>query len=242
MLVCLGWKFFKLKRMNIQEGGRDVLSTNTSDRKMIESRCGIRCTECEYKEQMGCKGCVAIEKPFWAEACPVKSCCEERALEHCGMCAEFPCEVLKQFAYDAEQGDNGERLVQCRCWRVESDNRRDWIDRYLRSFPAVARDYKEEWGWLRYQVGEKMFAALCKDAKGEHDIITLKLEVLDGDFLRQQYEDIIPGHYMNKQHWNSIYLDGNVPEELIKELIEKSYKLVWNGLSKKKQKELLSEG
>lgn len=83
-----------------------------------------------------------------------------------------------------------------------------------------------------------MFAAVCKDAAGTRDIITLKLEPSDGDFLRNQYEDIIPGHYMNKVHWNSIYLDGKVPIDIIKESIDKSYHLVLAGLTKKKQKEI----
>ena len=44
---------------------------------------------------------------------------------------------------------------------------------------------------------------------------------------------------MNKVHWNSIYLDGNVPDDLMKELVEKSYNLVLSGLSKKKQNEII---
>ncbi|HNX65184.1 MAG TPA: DUF3795 domain-containing protein [Oscillospiraceae bacterium] len=83
---------------------------------MIESRCGILCGECEYRESMGCKGCVNIEKPFWGDACPVKSCCEGKGLENCGMCEVFPCELLNSFAYDKEQGDDGKRILQCRKW------------------------------------------------------------------------------------------------------------------------------
>lgn len=45
---------------------------------MIESRCGLLCGKCGYKEQMNCRGCIQIEKPFWGESCPVKSCCETR--------------------------------------------------------------------------------------------------------------------------------------------------------------------
>ncbi|GFI04920.1 hypothetical protein AALA79_00835 [Lachnospiraceae bacterium 64-25] len=37
---------------------------------MIESRCGILCSECFYREQVGCKGCVNVQKPFWGESCP----------------------------------------------------------------------------------------------------------------------------------------------------------------------------
>ena len=51
---------------------------------MIESRCGILCGECSYQGQTGCKGCVNIEKPFWGERCPVKSCAETKGHEHCG--------------------------------------------------------------------------------------------------------------------------------------------------------------
>jgi len=32
---------------------------------MIESRCGILCGQCQYREQMGCAGCVNIQKPFY---------------------------------------------------------------------------------------------------------------------------------------------------------------------------------
>ncbi len=87
---------------------------------MIESRCGILCSQCEFKEKMGCKGCTEIEKPFWGESCPVKRSCEEKKLAHCGECGAFPCEVLKAFAYDPQQGDNGLRIEQCRKWREEA--------------------------------------------------------------------------------------------------------------------------
>lgn len=84
---------------------------------MTESRCGLLCSECAYREQMNCRGCVYIQKPFWGESCPVKSCSEAKGHEHCGHCKEFPCELLKGFAFDKEQGDDGRRIEQCRCWR-----------------------------------------------------------------------------------------------------------------------------
>lgn len=87
---------------------------------MIESRCGTICSECEYKEKMNCKGCIAISKPFWGEKCLVKSCCEEKNLEFCGQCIEFPCSLLKEFAYDKEQGDNGLRIENCKKWIKEN--------------------------------------------------------------------------------------------------------------------------
>lgn len=86
---------------------------------MIESRCGILCSKCQFKEKMGCKGCTEIEKPFWGESCPVKSCCEGNSYANCGACSDFVCEQLHSFAYDPQQGDNGLRIEQCRKWREE---------------------------------------------------------------------------------------------------------------------------
>ena len=57
---------------------------------MVESRCGILCGECEYRDKMNCESCVHIDKPFWGDSCPVKSCCEGKGLEHCGNAVTFP--------------------------------------------------------------------------------------------------------------------------------------------------------
>lgn len=84
---------------------------------MIESRCGILCNECGFREQTGCKGCAQMDKPFWGDACPVKSCCETKSHEHCGECENFSCPLLDSFAYDKEQGDCGKRIEQCKRWR-----------------------------------------------------------------------------------------------------------------------------
>lgn len=110
-----------------------------------------------------------------------------------------------------------------------------WLEEYLLAHQGAVSDFKVEWQWLRFQVGEKLFAAICEKAVDGRDILTLKLEPNEGEFLRQQYSDIIPGYYMNKEHWNSIFLDGEIPEALLKELIDKSYQLVFSSLTKKKR-------
>lgn len=114
-----------------------------------------------------------------------------------------------------------------------------WIDEYLFCKAGVTKDIQKAWNWIRYQIGGRMFAAICLDENDKPYYITLKLELYEGDFLRQQYEDIIPGYYMNKIHWNSIRPDGEVPDDLLKDLLDKSYKLVLLSFSKKKQKEIL---
>ncbi|MCI8778578.1 MAG: DUF3795 domain-containing protein [Bacilli bacterium] len=81
-----------------------------------ESRCGISCSECHFLSDKVCEGCTNISKPFWGDSCQVKSCCENKNLECCGECSEFPCDLLKAFAYDEEQGDNGLRIENCKKW------------------------------------------------------------------------------------------------------------------------------
>ena len=113
-----------------------------------------------------------------------------------------------------------------------------WLDEYFLSMKGITKDFKEEWQWTRYFIGNKMFAAICKDKAGKDSIVTLKLDPMDGDFLRTQYEDVKPGYYMNKLHWNSVNLEGSVPDEILKDMAPKSYGLVLTGLSKKMQREI----
>ena len=115
----------------------------------------------------------------------------------------------------------------------------EWIDDYLLKKPGVIKDLQKDWNWIRYQIGGKMFAAICLDDNDKPYYITLKLEPLEGDFWRKQYEDIIPGYYMNKAHWNSVKADGIVPDDILMDLLDKAYRIVIESLSKKKQNEIL---
>ncbi len=115
----------------------------------------------------------------------------------------------------------------------------EWMDEYLLAKKGVTKDLQEEWNWIRYHIGGKMFAAICRDDDNVPVYITLKLDPLEGDYFRKQYEDIIPGYYMNKTHWNSVKADGEVPDEVLKDLLDKAYKTVFESLTKKKQKEIL---
>ena len=117
----------------------------------------------------------------------------------------------------------------------------EWIDEYILKMPGVTKDLQKDWNWIRYQIGGKMFAAICLDDDDKPYYITLKLEPLEGDFWRKRYEDIIPGYYMNKMHWNSVKVDGNVPDEILMDLLEKAYRIVFGSFSKKKQKEILGD-
>lgn len=113
-----------------------------------------------------------------------------------------------------------------------------WIDDYLLRKKGVTKDFKQEWNWNRYMVGEKLFCAVCLDEDGKPYYITMKLAPEHGDAMRQMYSDVIPGYYMNKVHWNSVKADGQVPEEVMKEMLDEAYTLVLSSLTKKKQAEI----
>ena len=116
-----------------------------------------------------------------------------------------------------------------------------WIDDDLLQKPGVTKDLQPDWNWIRYQIGGKLFAAVCLDDQDQPYYITLKLDPAEGDFLRGQYEDILPGYYMNKTHWNSVRAQGSVPDDLLRNLLDEAYRLVLHALPKMKQREITGE-
>ena len=118
-----------------------------------------------------------------------------------------------------------------------------WIDAYLMAKRGVTKDLQHDWNWIRYHVGGKMFAAICTPgeehkAYGGHTILSLKCDPLMGELLRSQYEAIRPAFYMDKRHWIAVYLEGNVPDDLLRMLCAQSHQLVFEKLTKKLQREL----
>ena len=101
----------------------DRLSNLRKWRNMVvDSRCGLHCTRCEYKNSCGCEGCIETNgHPFHGE-CPVAVCCQKKGLLHCGECAELPCELLTKYSCDPEHGDtpHGARIGQCKEWKAEN--------------------------------------------------------------------------------------------------------------------------
>jgi predicted DNA-binding protein (MmcQ/YjbR family) len=89
---------------------------------------------------------------------------------------------------------------------------------------------------LVFKVGGKMFA-LTK-LEGEPSV-NLKCDPEKAIELREYYSEIVPGYHMNKLHWNTIYLKGSVPNNLIKELIDLSYNLVLASLPRAKREAVL---
>lgn len=90
---------------------------------LIDSRCGLHCTGCEWKGTCGCGGCIETNgHPFHGE-CPVAVCCQNKGYTHCGECPEIPCKQLYTYSVlDQEHGDNppGARIEQCKRWYAET--------------------------------------------------------------------------------------------------------------------------
>jgi predicted DNA-binding protein (MmcQ/YjbR family) len=88
---------------------------------------------------------------------------------------------------------------------------------------------------LVLKVGGKMFALLNLD---KDPSVNLKCDPERAIDLREHYEAILPGYHMNKQHWNTVMLEGNLSDNLLEDLIGHSYELVLNSLPRKAKEEL----
>lgn len=85
-------------------------------------------------------------------------------------------------------------------------------------------------GVLVFKVMNKMYALLALDAVPA--TMNLKCDPDRALELREEYEGIKSGYHMNKKHWNTVTLESDVSEKLIKELIDHSYDLVVSKLKK----------
>lgn len=86
------------------------------------------------------------------------------------------------------------------------------------------------------KVAGKMFALIRADSTPLS--VNLKCDPDDAQVLRSQFTAITPGYHMNKEHWNTVLIDGSLDDSLIKKLISDSYMLVVRSLSKNKQTDL----
>ena len=120
-----------------------------------------------------------------------------------------------------------------------------WLEEYMLAKPGASKDYKAEWDWHLYLVGGKMFASVFRPpekydpAYAGKDLISLKCDPMMAEFLREQHPEVIPGFYCDKRHWNSVDLGGSLPDDALRQMIDDSYRLVFEKLIKKLQKEIL---
>lgn len=103
------------------------------------------------------------------------------------------------------------------------------------ALPRVTEDTPFDAKTLCFRIGGKIFAILDMEV---FEYVNLKCDPERSIELREQYPGITPGFHMNKKSWNSVSVQGNVPDRLILDLARHSYDLVYSSLPKKIQLEL----
>ncbi len=103
----------------------------------------------------------------------------------------------------------------------------------LLSFPAAEETFP--FGTLTsvFKVEGKMFAL---SALGSESLrVSLKCEPALAEALRVAHPAVTPGYHLNKRHWNTVELDGSLPDSAVRDMIEDSYDLVVSKLSRAKR-------
>jgi len=104
------------------------------------------------------------------------------------------------------------------------------LETYLLSFPNTWLDFPFGEGTSVYKIGKKddgegkMFALI--DDKSNPLRVSLKCDPILAETLRERYETVVPGYHLNKKHWNTIILTGQMADDDVKDLANLSYQLV----------------
>lgn len=101
------------------------------------------------------------------------------------------------------------------------------VENYLLNMPKAKLDYPFGEGVAVYKVNDKMFALVAE--KKTPVQISLKCDPLLAETLREKYETVMPGYHLNKKHWNTIVLTGQLSWDEVQDLIKHSYNLVSKG-------------
>lgn len=107
---------------------------------------------------------------------------------------------------------------------------------YGLSFPDTYWDapfHDDNWQLVRVRKNKKAF--LWTYERNGHMCINIKVDPEWRDLWRNAYQSVLPGYHQNKEHWNTVILDGTVPEEEIKRMIAESYDLVGGANEKRKK-------
>ena len=107
---------------------------------------------------------------------------------------------------------------------------------YLLKRPEAREDFPFGPAVAVFKIQKKMFATLVEDKSGAR--MNLKCDPNEALILRDIFKAVQPGYHMNKRHWNTIVLDGDIPNGEIERMIENSYSLVVQGLPKNARQSL----
>ena len=105
--------------------------------------------------------------------------------------------------------------------------------------PGSVEEYPFGDGVAVFKVGGRMFALAPLD--GEPVTVNLKCDPELALALRARYPAVRPGYHQNKRHWNTVELDGSVPDDELREMIDESYRLVVSRLPRRERAHLLGD-
>jgi predicted DNA-binding protein (MmcQ/YjbR family) len=106
---------------------------------------------------------------------------------------------------------------------------------YCLSKKGVTEEFPFDADTLVFKVMGKMFALTDLDS---FESVNLKCDPEKAVQLREEFSSVLPGYHMNKKHWNTVLMDSDVTDRLVKEWIDDSYLLVVDSLPKKMRQEL----
>ena len=98
------------------------------------------------------------------------------------------------------------------------------VEEYVLSMPNAMLDYPFGKDVAVYKVNGHMFALIAEETTPVR--LSLKCDPQLAKLLREKYESVMPGYHLNKKHWNTILVTGQLPWEEIQGLIRHSYELV----------------
>ncbi len=91
-----------------------------------------------------------------------------------------------------------------------------------------------------FKVGGRMFALVSLD--GDPGTVNLKCDPDIAVNLRARHRAVRPGYHQNKRHWNTVELDGSIPDDELEEMIDHSYELVVSQLPRARRERLVDDG
>lgn len=111
---------------------------------------------------------------------------------------------------------------------------REDVLNYGLSFPGTYKEapfHDPNWQLVRVTDNKKVF--LWTYERDGYLNLNVKVDPEWRDFFRNAYESVIPGYHLNKEHWNTIIIDGTIPDSEIKKMIEESYRIITDSPTKR---------
>ena len=111
---------------------------------------------------------------------------------------------------------------------------REEVLAFALSFPDTYQDapfHDDNWQLVRVKASRKAF--IWTYERNGYMNLNVKVDPEWRDYWRDAFESVLPGWHQNREHWNTIILDGSVPDDAVREMIAESYRLVTDSPSKR---------